>query len=74
MVLNEGSHFPGESPLGFRRENFFGEPTHSIYDRDQWSIGYELKHRFNNVLSFFQNAVIPMAISHMLPIAFQAVR
>ncbi|MCW1884398.1 TonB-dependent siderophore receptor [Luteolibacter flavescens] len=45
------------APLGYiRRENFLGEPTHNTFDRDQWSIGYELKHRFNDTLSFHQNA------------------
>lgn len=39
-----------------RRENFLAEPTHNTYDRHQRSIGYELKHRFNDVLSFQQNA------------------
>lgn len=45
------------APLGYiRRGNFLGEPDHNTYDRDQWSLGYELKHRFNEVLSFHQNA------------------
>ncbi|MCW1915950.1 TonB-dependent siderophore receptor [Luteolibacter sp. GHJ8] len=50
-----GTLYP--APLGYiRRENFLGEPTHNTYERDQWSLGYELKHRFNEHLSFVQNA------------------
>lgn len=46
-----------EAPLGYiRRENFLGEKDHNTFDRDQWSIGYEFKHRFNDTLSFHQNA------------------
>ena len=45
------------APLGYiRRGNFLGEPDHNTFDRDQWSLGYELKHRFNDTLSFQQNA------------------
>jgi iron complex outermembrane receptor protein len=50
-----GTLFP--APLGYiDRETFLGEPTHNRYDRDQFSIGYEFKHRFNEFLSFEQNA------------------
>ncbi|WP_367872107.1 TonB-dependent siderophore receptor [Luteolibacter sp. Populi] len=50
-----GTLYP--APRGFiRRENFLGEPEHNTFDRDQWSLGYEFKHRFNDVLSFRQNA------------------
>ncbi|QJE97835.1 TonB-dependent siderophore receptor [Luteolibacter luteus] len=50
-----GTLYP--APLGYiRRGNFLGEPDHNTFDRDQWSLGYELKHRFNEVLSFQQNA------------------
>lgn len=35
---------------------FSGEPGLDTYDRDEFSIGYQFEHRFNDSVRFFQNA------------------
>lgn len=37
------------------RDTFIGEPDWNTYDREQWAVGYEFSHRFNDVWSFDQN-------------------
>ncbi|HWE45663.1 MAG TPA: TonB-dependent siderophore receptor [Caulobacteraceae bacterium] len=32
-----------------------GQPGYNLFTRDQWSLGYELDHKFNDILSFHQN-------------------
>ncbi|WP_416392009.1 TonB-dependent siderophore receptor [Alloalcanivorax xenomutans] len=45
------------TPYGYiDRDTFLGEPDWNTYDREQWAIGYDLNHTFNNVWSFRQNA------------------
>lgn len=45
-----------KTPLGrIDRDGFIGEPDFNTFNRDQYSIGYELKHRFNEVFSIEQN-------------------
>lgn len=38
------------------RDTFLGEPDWNVYEREQWALGYDLNHRFNDVWSFRQNA------------------
>ncbi|MBK4999729.1 TonB-dependent siderophore receptor [Pseudomonas sp. S31] len=38
------------------RNRFIGEPNYASYDRDQFSVGYELSHTLNDVWSLKQNA------------------
>ncbi|CUR48361.1 Ferrichrome-iron receptor [Alloalcanivorax xenomutans] len=45
------------TPYGYiDRDTFLGEPDWNTYDREQWAIGYDLNHTFNDVWSFRQNA------------------
>jgi len=37
------------------RDTYLGEPDIDDYHQDQWTIGYEFEHRFNNVFQFRQN-------------------
>jgi iron complex outermembrane receptor protein len=38
------------------RDAFIGEPDFNTFNRDQYAIGYELKHRINDIFSLQQNA------------------
>ncbi len=38
-----------------KQGTFIGEPDHNTFNRDQSTIGYELKHRFNDTFSLEQN-------------------
>ncbi|KAF0806226.1 TonB-dependent siderophore receptor [Alcanivorax xiamenensis] len=38
------------------RDTFLGEPDWNVYDREQWAVGYDFNHRFNEVWAFRQNA------------------
>jgi len=38
------------------RSRFIGEPDYASYDRDQFSVGYELSHELNDVWTLRQNA------------------
>ena len=45
------------NPVGkVRRGVNLGEPDYNYYRREQWSLGYELTHRFSSALRFTQNA------------------
>ncbi len=37
------------------RDTFIGEPDFNTYDREQWTAGYELTHRFDETWSLVQN-------------------
>lgn len=44
------------TPLGkISRHTFIGEPDFNTFNRDQYSIGYELTHRINDIFSIEQN-------------------
>ena len=44
------------TPYGYiDRDTFLGEPDWNTYDREQWAVGYDLNHYFNDVWSFRQN-------------------
>jgi len=44
------------TPFGrIGRSRFTGEPGFDRYEREQYGLGYEFSHRFNNVFSFQQN-------------------
>ncbi|MFP1678670.1 TonB-dependent siderophore receptor [Alloalcanivorax sp. C16-2] len=44
------------TPYGYiDRDTFLGEPDWNTYDREQWALGYDLNHYFNDVWSFRQN-------------------
>jgi iron complex outermembrane receptor protein len=44
------------APFGrISRNTYLGEPDIDDYHQDQWTIGYEFEHRFNNVFQFRQN-------------------
>ncbi|WP_371351288.1 hypothetical protein, partial [Salmonella sp. M265] len=38
-----------------KRSTFIGEPGLNSYDRDQFVVGYEFSHEFNDVWTFKQN-------------------
>ncbi|MBN0245604.1 TonB-dependent siderophore receptor, partial [Pseudomonas aeruginosa] len=38
-----------------KRSTFIGEPGLNSYDRDQFVLGYEFSHEFNDVWTFKQN-------------------
>jgi len=45
-----------DTPLGhIDRDTFIGEPDFNTFDREQYTLGYELSHRFNETFSLVQN-------------------
>ncbi|WP_333792784.1 TonB-dependent siderophore receptor [Hyphomicrobium sp.] len=54
-VPAQGSLLP--NPNGrISRRTFLGEPGWDKFDRDQWAIGYELDHKFDDVFTFRSHA------------------
>ncbi|MGO4685170.1 TonB-dependent siderophore receptor [Hyphomicrobium sp. 2TAF46] len=47
LLPNPNGHIP--------LSRYLGEPGFDHYDMQQWSVGYELEHRFNSALQFRQN-------------------
>ena len=46
-----------DNPNGhISRSRFIGEPAYASYDRDQFSVGYELSHQLNDTWTLKQNA------------------
>ena len=52
----EGTVVPGANGQYISRNLFLGEPGYHDTSKRSYKIGYELHHRFNDVLSFEQNA------------------
>ncbi|WP_188576125.1 TonB-dependent siderophore receptor [Azorhizobium oxalatiphilum] len=51
----QGTLFP--NPYGrLPRSTYLGDPAFDNYSREQWMVGYEFNHRFNDVWSFEQKA------------------
>ncbi|MCV0370191.1 TonB-dependent siderophore receptor [Filomicrobium sp.] len=65
----EGTILPGPNGQYIPRELFLGEPGYHDTSKTSFKIGYEFKHRFDNVWSFEQNAAyrhIDIALSEVM--------
>lgn len=51
----QGTVYPTGSGT-IARGTFLGEPDFNTFDREQYSVGYEFEHRFNDVFTLQQNA------------------
>ncbi len=52
-VMGTLESIPGHGRMD--RDAFIGEPDHNTFNRDQFTVGYELNHRFNDIFSLEQN-------------------
>lgn len=51
-----GSLVPTPAGTYLPTDTFTGEPAFNQFDQDQYAVGYEFEHRFNDVFTFRQNA------------------
>jgi iron complex outermembrane receptor protein len=68
---NGGSLFVYTPPNGHPTDTLLGDHSFNHFDQDQYSLGYEFRHRFNDVLEFRQNlryGEVDLTFNNLLPV------
>nr|WP_254621325.1 TonB-dependent siderophore receptor [Stutzerimonas stutzeri] len=67
---NGGSLFVYTKPNGHTTDTLLGDHSFNHFDQDQYSLGYEFRHRFNDALEFRQNlryGQVDLTFNNLLP-------
>lgn len=67
---NGGSLFVYTKPNGHTTDTLLGDHSFNRFDQDQYSLGYEFRHRFNDTLEFRQNlryGQVDLTFNNLLP-------
>lgn len=67
---NGGSLFVYSKPNGHTTNTLLGDHSFNHFDQDQYSLGYEFRHRFNDTLEFRQNlryGQVDLTFNNLLP-------
>ena len=67
---NGGSLFVYTKPNGHTTDTLLGDHSFNRFDQDQYSLGYEFRHRFNDALEFRQNlryGQVDLTFDNLLP-------
>lgn len=69
---NGGSLFAYSTPAGHTTSTLMGDHSFNHLDQDQYTLGYEFRHRFNDTWTFRQNArygQVDLVFQNLLPTA-----
>lgn len=67
---NGGSLFVYTKPNGHTTDTLLGDHSFNRFDQDQYNLGYEFRHRFNDTLEFRQNlryGQVDLTFNNLLP-------
>lgn len=67
---NGGSVFAYSTPTGHTTDTLMGDHSFNHFNQDQYSLGYEFRHRFNDTWEFRQNArygQVDLIFQNLLP-------
>lgn len=67
---NGGSLFVYTKPNGHTTDTLLGDHSFNHFDQDQYNLGYEFRHRFNDTLEFRQNlryGQVDLTFNNLLP-------
>ena len=67
---NGGSVFVYTKPNGHTTDTLLGDHSFNHFDQDQYSLGYEFRHRFNDTFEFRQNlryGQVDLTFNNLLP-------
>lgn len=67
---NGGSLFVYTKPNGHTTDTLLGDHSFNRFDQDQYNLGYEFRHRFNDALEFRQNlryGQVDLTFNNLLP-------
>lgn len=67
---NGGSLFVYTKPNGHTTDTLLGDHSFNRFDQDQYNLGYEFRHRFNDTFEFRQNlryGQVDLTFNNMLP-------